>query len=263
MFNKSKNFFRKELEDYKMLLRAIPSAVVMFFVLSVVCMNLLANKLLLDPSVTERVFGGFTLDCGFTLSWISFLCMDMVCKRFGPKAATKLSIFAIVINFLVTVSFWLLMKTPGLWWPAYLEDGSTDLAINAALNSVFSGSWAIVVGSAVAMLLSSIVNALLNSFIGKAIHDDSTTYGKFAIRSFISTGIAQWVDNLVFVLALGLLLYRNIPEYFSAANLIINPLIGMGFELICEVIFSPIGYKISKGWSEDRVGQAYLDSQED
>lgn len=256
-----KNWIKRELDDYKHLFRAIPATVVMFFVLSVVCMNLLANKLLLDPAVTEKAFGGFTLDCGFTISWISFLCMDMVCKRFGPKAATKLSIFAIIVNFLVTVGFWLLMKTPGLWWPAYLEDGTTNLAINEALNSVFAGSWAIVVGSALAMLLSSIVNAALNHTIGKAIHDDANTFGKFAIRSFISTGIAQWVDNLVFVLALGVLLYHNIPEYFSAANLIINPLIGMGFELLCEVVFSPIGFKISKGWAKEGVGQAYLDRQ--
>lgn len=256
-----KNWIKKELEDYKLLFRAIPSTVVAFFVLSVVCMNLLANKLLLDPSVTEKFFGGFTLDCGFTISWISFLCMDMVCKRFGPRAATKLSIFAVTVNLFVTVGFWLLMKTPGLWWPAYLEDGSTDLAINQALNSVFAGSWAIVAGSALAMLLSSVVNAILNHTIGKAIRDDNVTFGKFAVRSFISTGVAQWVDNLVFVLALGVLLYSNIPEYFSAANLIINPLIGMGFELLCEVVFSPIGFKVSKGWVKDGVGQDYLNNR--
>lgn len=256
-----KKWISKELEDYKQLLRAVPSTVVVFFTLSVVCMNLLANKLLLDPSVTEKLFGGFTLDCGFTISWISFLCMDMVCKRFGPKAATKLSIFAIVTNLLVTIAFWLLMLSPGLWWPAYGEDGTINTSVNEALCSVFSGSWAIVAGSAIAMLLSSLVNSTLNFAIGKLISDtDQTSYKKFAIRSFISTGVAQWVDNIVFVLILGWLLYHNIPEYFSATNLIINPIIGMGFELICEVIFSPLGYKISKNWAEEQVGQNYLSS---
>lgn len=252
-----KNWIKKELEDYKHLFRSIPATIVMFFVLSVICMNLLANKLLLDPSVTEKIFGGFTLDCGFTISWISFLCMDIVCKRFGPRAATKLSIFAIVVNLLVTLAFNLLMLTPGLWWPAYLENGTVDVGINEALNSVFAGSWQIVIGSALALLLSSIVNSTLNFIIGKISHDD-VSYKKFALRSFVSTAAAQWVDNIVFVLALGVLLYSNIPEYFSAANLIINPIIGMGFELICEVIFSPIGYRVSKRWATEGVGQAYL-----
>ena len=255
-----KGWLNSELSDYKSLLRSIPSTVVMFFVLSVVCMNLLANKLLIDPSITAKIFGGFTLDCGYTISWISFLCMDMVCKRFGPKAATKLSIFAILVNLLVTFAFWLIMKTPGLWWPAYLENDATDLGINSALSSVFAGSWEIVVGSAVAMLLSSIVNALLNSKIGKAIEDDNT-YKKFAVRSFISTAVAQWVDNIAFTTALGILAYSNVAGYFSISNLIINPLIGMIIELICEVVFSPIGYKVSKNWTLEGVGQEYLDSQ--
>lgn len=252
-----KNWLKKELEDYKYLFRAIPASVVAFFTLSVVCMNLLANKLLLDPSITGKFFGGFALDCGFTISWVSFLCMDMICKRFGPKAATKVSVFAIAVNFITTIIFWLLMKTPGLWYPAYLEDGTTDLAINGALSSVFAGSWAIVLGSALAMFLSSIVNAVLNHKIGEATHDDNT-YGKFALRSFISTGVAQWVDNIVFALATGILIYRNVEGYFSASNLIINPLIGMLFELICEIIFSPIGYKISKKWTIEKVGEEYV-----
>lgn len=47
---KLKNWIKKEFNDYKVLLRSIPSPVVMLFVLSIVCMNLLANKLLVDPA---------------------------------------------------------------------------------------------------------------------------------------------------------------------------------------------------------------------
>lgn len=234
----------------------------MFFVLSVVCMNLLANKLLLDPSVTGKFFGGFTLDCGFTISWVSFLCMDMVCKRFGPKAATKLSVFAILVNLLVTVVFYLLMLTPGAWWVAYSDEG-TDYALNSIVNSIFAGNWAIVIGSATAMFLSSLVNSFLNHTIGKVVKDEDTkvSYKKFAIRSFVSTGIAQWVDNFVFVVILGLLIYSNIPEYFSTTNMIINPLLGMLFELLCEIVFSPLGYKIAKGWAKEGVGKDYLENK--
>ena len=70
-----KTILRRELEDYKVLLRNIPSIVVALFFLSVVAMNLLANKELFTTD-------WLALDCGFTLSWISFLLMDMICKRF-------------------------------------------------------------------------------------------------------------------------------------------------------------------------------------
>ncbi len=74
--------FRRTLEDYKVLLRSIPSATVTCFVVSVILMNLLANKELIS-------LPWLALDCGFTLSWVSFLCMDMICKRFGPKASVR------------------------------------------------------------------------------------------------------------------------------------------------------------------------------
>ena len=85
------NLIRKEMDDYRILLRNVPSLVITMFVVSVIMMNLLANKELLSVKY-------FALDCGFVLSWISFLCMDMICKRFGPKAAAKISILALAVN---------------------------------------------------------------------------------------------------------------------------------------------------------------------
>ena len=77
------NLIRKEMDDYRILLRNVPSLVITMFVVSVIMMNLLANKELLSVKY-------FALACGFVLSWISFLCMDMICKRFGTKAAAKI-----------------------------------------------------------------------------------------------------------------------------------------------------------------------------
>ena len=72
------NLLKRELEDLKILLRNVPSLVVSLFFISVIVMNLLANKELFSAKY-------LALDCGFTVSWISFLCMDMICKHFGPK----------------------------------------------------------------------------------------------------------------------------------------------------------------------------------
>ena len=66
---------KKVMEDYKVLLRSIPAATVSLFFVSVIMMNLLANKELISLPY-------LALDCGFVVSWVSFLCQDMICKRF-------------------------------------------------------------------------------------------------------------------------------------------------------------------------------------
>ncbi|MBP5183965.1 MAG: VUT family protein, partial [Lachnospiraceae bacterium] len=125
------SFIKRELKDYKVLLRSIPSLNITLFVVSVIAMNLLANKELFSTP-------WLALDCGFTLSWISFLCMDMICKHFGPKPAVKISILALAINLLVCGLFKLMSMTPGMWGEYY----STEMVeVNDALNATFGGSW--------------------------------------------------------------------------------------------------------------------------
>lgn len=170
-----------EVKDLVVLLRNIPSLAVTFFVLSVVCMNLLANKELFS---TEYL----ALDCGFTLSWFSFLCMDMICKRFGPKAAMKVSMVALFINLVTCALFSLLSRTPGMWGEFYsYVDSNPEMAnvANAALNATFGGSWYVVLGSALAMFTSSGVNSIVNYLIAKSTK--TTGFKNFALRSYIST----------------------------------------------------------------------------
>ena len=87
--------FKKELRDWKRLMQSVPAAVVAFFTVSVILMNLLANKEIATG------LSWLALDCGFTVSWLSFLCMDIITKRFGPKASIQLSLFAVVMQTLV------------------------------------------------------------------------------------------------------------------------------------------------------------------
>ena len=47
-------------------------------------MNLLANKTLVQ---TEWI----ALDGGILISWLSFMCMDIITKHFGPKASNKIA----------------------------------------------------------------------------------------------------------------------------------------------------------------------------
>ena len=59
------NLIKRELVDYRILLRNIPGLVLCLFVVSVIMMNLLANKEFIS-------FKYLALDCGFPLIWVSF-----------------------------------------------------------------------------------------------------------------------------------------------------------------------------------------------
>ncbi len=236
-----KNWIQRELEDYRILLRSVPSLVTSLFVVSVIMMNLLANKELF-------AFKYLALDCGFALSWVSFLCMDMLCKRFGGKASAKISFMAMSINLGACLIFKLLSLTPGMWGEFY-STGSTQ--VNDSLNATFGGSWYVVLGSSLAMFISSICNAKINSFLGR--HLRNTSFRDFAIRSYVSTAIAQFVDNLTFAIVVSYHFFGWTPVqvFFCSVT-------GALMELLCEVIFSPIGYKVSVQWEEENVGDNYL-----
>ena len=245
-----------DMNDWKLLLRSIPSLVTSLFILSVVVMNLLANRELINICISDGPLTGvgLALDCGFTLSWISFLCMDMICKRFGPKASTKISILALAVNLGLTLIFNLIMLTPGNWAAAYNDALNTD-NINAALNSTFAGTWYVVVGSSVAMLIASIANSFLNNYIGKLMRDNDkkTTYKKFAVRSFISTGIAQFIDNFIFATLVSKIFFG-----WTWWQVGICSLTGALMELVCEIILSPLGFKVVLNWQNENVGKEYL-----
>lgn len=234
-------FIKSELEDYKILLRAIPCSVVVLFCTSVIMMNLLANK----EVVTG--FDWLRLDCGFFLSWMSFLGMDIITKRFGPKASIKISIFAIGINLLVCLINFVIVHIPGNWAMFYDLGDSANLALNAT----FGGTWYVLLGSTVAMLTSSVVNSTINYSLGKLFNKTSKL--EFMVRSYVSTFIGQFVDNLIFATMVSYIFFGWTP-----IQVIICALTGAIAELLCEVIFSPIGYKISKSWETENVGQEYV-----
>ena len=232
----------RELKDTKRLLRAVPSSAVVLFCLSVVLMNLLANK---------EVYTGvswFALDCGIVLSWLSFLCMDVLTKRFGPKAAVKISFVAIVINLCVCAVLKVVSLVPGNWGEFYTLE--SDIA-NLALNNTIGGTWYVLLGSTVAMVAASVVNASLHHTIGKCVK--SNDFRSFAIRSYVSTVVAQFVDNMVFTLMVSYHFFG-----WSLLQCVMCSVTGCIVELICEVIFSPLGYRISMKWEEENVGAEYL-----
>ena len=205
-----KSKLKKEWNEFITLTRSIPSIFVTLFIVSVVGMNLLANKSINMP------VSWLALDAGILLSWVSFLTMDVI---------------------------------PGVWGESYVE--GSQYIINNALNNTFGGTWYVLLGSTTAFLVSALVNNAINFTIGKVVKKDN--FGTFIFRTYVSTMIGQFVDNLTFALIVSLSFFGwSIIQCFTCA------LTGAIVELLFEVIFSPFGYKITKNWSKAGVGEKYF-----
>lgn len=232
MLKKIYKIIADEKTMYTELLHSSPTLVMIFFVISVICMNLLANKELIN-------YQFIALDCGFLVSWISFLCMDILTKTIGPKLAIRASILSIIVNLLIVLIFNIVAIIPSNWSEYYTH----GLTANIVLNNIFGGSWYILFGSTVAFAAASIINIELNHLIGYKLKKYKYSYKIFALRCFISTAIGQFIDNLLFAIIVSYVLFGWTP-----IQIIVCSLTGAFFELVCEIVFSPIGYKFSKSW---------------
>lgn len=233
---------KKEYINIKMLLRAIPSVAVALFAVSVVCMNILANKTIVQAE-------WLALDGGITVSWLSFLCMDIITKYFGPKASNITAILAAVINLLVCLIFFVVSIIPST------ADDYT------ALDGILGGTWFILLGSTVAFIASALINNIMNWLIGKCFKKNPDGKLAFVVRSYVSTFIGQFADNIIFAIIVFIIFAPIFWDGFHWTMLqcFTCALTGAVAELLMEVIFSPIGYKITKKWKEENVGKVYFE----
>lgn len=229
---------KKTILSFRNLLRSVPPLIVSLLILSVVGMNLLANK-----SINTGV-DWLALDCGILFSWLTFLCMDVLTHCYGPKAATALSFTALALNLFMALIFFLASRIPGVWGESFVE-GSEDV-INSALDNTFGGTWFIILGSSVAFLASAVLNNFLNYGIGRLLKRKQG-FGVFAARSYISTFLAQFADNLIFALLVSQLFFG-----WTMVQCLTCALTGAVLELLFEVFFSPIGYRMSRAILRDR-----------
>ena len=240
--SKIKLWLLNEKRQTSILLKSIPTTVVTLFVVSVICMNLLANKTLLQLDY-------IALDGGILISWLSFMCMDMITKHFGPGASNRISILAAGINLLTCLIFFVASIIPST-----ADDYS-------GFDSIFGGTWFILLGSTVAFLLSALINNMLNSAIGKSFKKNPDGKLAYAMRTYVSTFIGQFFDNFVFSL---IVLVGFAPVFWDGfcwtpLQCATCALTGAVAELLMEVLFSPVGYRIVTKWKNDSVGKEYLE----
>lgn len=232
----------KLYKEIKILLRTIPATVVTLFAVSVVCMNLLANKTLIQ-------LDWIALDGGILISWLSFMCMDIITKHFGPRASTMISIHAAAINLLTCIIFFAASMIPS---------SANDYT---AFDSIFGGTWFVLLGSTVAFLTSALINNLLNHSIGKCFKRNPDGKLAFAMRSYVSTFIGQFLDNFIFSVIVFVFFAPIFWDGFcwTLLQCATCALTGAIAELVMEMAFSPIGYRITKKWQAEQVGKAYFE----
>jgi len=228
--------------EFHILMRSIPATVVTLFVVSVVCMNLLANKTLI-------LLDWIALDSGILISWLSFLCMDMITKHFGPKASTMISVHAAAINLLTCLIFFTASVIPST---------ASDYS---GFDTIFGGTWFVLLGSTIAFLSSAAINNTLNWMIGKSFRNNPDGKLAYAARTYISTFIGQFLDNFIF----SLIVFVGFAPIFwdgfrwTPLQCAMCALTGAVAELLMEIAFSPIGYRITQKWKKESVGKEYLE----
>ncbi len=237
-----KKWFKKEIKQSSILLRSIPATVMTLFVVSVVCMNLLANKTLLQLE-------WIALDGGILISWLSFMCMDIVTKHFGPGASNRISVLAALINLLTCLIFFVASIIPS---------NAGDYSV---FNDIFGGTWFILLGSTVAFLSSAVINNMLNFIIGSAFKKNPDGKTAFAMRTYVSTFIGQFLDNFIFsiIVFVGFAPIFWDGFHWTVLQCAMCALTGAVAELIMEIVFSPFGYRIVTRWKRDSVGKEYLE----
>ena len=241
MIVKRKELITRELTEYRLLLKSIPATVLTLFVVSVVCMNLLANKTLLQ-------LDWIALDGGILISWLSFMCMDMITKHFGPKASNSITILAAMINLLTCLIFFVASIIPS---------NAGDYSV---FDEIFGGTWFILLGSTIAFLASAMINNTLNWMIGKAFRNNPNGKLAYASRTYISTFIGQFLDNFIFSIIVFVFfapIFWN-GFHWTLIQCAMCALTGAVAELLMEIVFSPIGYRITKKWQKESVGKEYL-----
>ena len=235
-------WLQREVTETQKLLRSIPVTVVTLFVVSVICMNLLANKTLLQLE-------WIALDGGILISWLSFMCMDIITKHFGPRASNRISLLAVGINLLTCLIFFVASVIPST-----ADDYS-------AFDSIFGGTWFILLGSTVAFLASALINNTLNWLLGQCFRRNPDGKLAYAVRTYVSTFIGQFLDNFIF----SLVVFAGFAPLFwdgfhwTVLQCATCALTGAVAELIMEIAFSLIVYRITKRWRAENVGREYLE----
>ena len=236
-------------------LRSIPSLALALITVATVLMNILANKSIINlPWLIQ--------DAGILMSWVGFLVGDLLVKAFGSKNAIRVNLTCLGISLFISGLLAIVAVVPGEWSPVFdptINPGDLGSNINAAVNSVMGNVWYVILGSAVASAVGLVVNGLTQGLLIKKIetkHGDK--YWGFFVASAASTMIGQIIDNMVFALLVSVKFFG-----WTWTQVMVCSLTGAIFELIIELVFSPLTYRISRNWKKNGIGTEWMKADKD
>lgn len=240
---KLRDFFN--LREWLTTLRTIPSLALALNVVATVLMNILANKSIIElPWLIQ--------DAGILLSWVGFLVGDLMVKNFGSKNAIRVNLTSLAISLFISGLLAIVGVIPGTWSPAI--DSVNAAEINGAVNAVMGNVWYVILGSALASAVGLILNGITQGLLLNRIeakHGDK--YWGFVTASATSTILGQIIDNIVFASLISVNFFG-----WGWRQVIVCSLTGAVFELIIELIFSPLTYRISRNWHKNKIGIDYM-----
>jgi uncharacterized PurR-regulated membrane protein YhhQ (DUF165 family) len=96
--------------------------------------------------------------------------------------------------------------------------------------------------------------------VGKLFKNNPDGKLAFFTRSYVSTFIAQFLDNFIFAI-LCFMIFAPIfwdGFHWTFIQCLTCSLLGAILELVMEALFSPIGYFVTKRWKKENVGEQYF-----
>ncbi len=239
------------IKDWIKTLRSIPSIVVALTVLANVLMNILANKSIINlPWLIQ--------DAGVLMSWVGFLTGDLIVKAFGAKNGIRVNLTALIISLFISGLLAVVAIVPGDWSPVFdptINTGDIGQTINASCNLIMGNVWYVILGSAVASAVSLICNGLSQGWLLKKLEKkQGDKYVGFFLASAGSTTLAQFIDNVVFASLVSVNFFG-----WTWKQVLVCSACGAIFELIIELVFTPLTYHIYKKWDAAHIGLKYME----
>lgn len=260
-------------KEWTKLLRSVPAVALALIFVANVLMNILAAKSIINVPATFASTNWFTngsnmwivQDAGIIVSWIGFLIGDLLVKAFGSKNAIRINITSLVLSLFISLLLIGVANVSGEWSPIWNEalNPSFDpasgeaLIINGALNEVIGNVWYVILGSAAATFVGILVNNITHGILlKKMIKKHGDHYFGYFVAAGASTVFGQVIDNIVFAVLVGMTFFG-----WSLFSVLMCSLLGGLVELVAEMLFTPLTYKISKNWAKNKIGQEWMNEE--
>lgn len=252
-----KDFFNPR--EWLKTLRAVPGMVLALITVSMILMNILANKAIIELKIPGTDSYWLIQDAGVMLSWVGFLAGDLLTKNFGAKHAIRVNLTALFLSLFVSLLLLGAAAVPGTWSPQFghLEDHAAFQAVGAALNEVIGNVWHVVLGSAAASACGLVVNNLTQDLLLKRIEKrHGNKYWGYLLASASSSFLGQFIDNFVFAAIVSIHFFG-----WTWLSAVMCSLDGAILEILLELVFLPLTFAIAKNWDKNHIGAKYLEGE--